>query len=78
LATIVSNANQDTKREEKPKDVFQQGSDRQPMSLVREFAYFIVEYKAWWMIPLLIIFGLMGLLVWLAPTGATPFIYTLF
>jgi hypothetical protein len=52
--------------------------DHKPLSLVREFALFIKENKAWWMIPILLVFGLLGVLVMLSSTGAAPFIYTLF
>lgn len=48
------------------------------LSLFREFVLFIRENKAWWMIPILLVLGLVGLLVVLSSTGAAPFIYTLF
>ena len=53
------------------------GNDKQP-GLIREFAVFILENKAWWMVPIAVVLGLMGLFVYLSPTGAAPFIYTLF
>lgn len=53
------------------------GEQKQP-SLVGEFVSFIWENKAWWMIPILLVFGLIGILVLLSSTGAAPFIYTLF
>jgi hypothetical protein len=53
------------------------GEEKQP-SLVGEFVSFIWENKAWWMIPILLVFGLIGILVLLSSTGAAPFIYTLF
>ena len=53
------------------------GEEMQP-SLVGEFVSFIWENKAWWMIPILLVFGLIGILVLLSSTGAAPFIYTLF
>ncbi len=53
------------------------GSDK-PLSLVQEFYYFIIENKAWWLVPILVVLGLLALLVALAPTGAAPFIYSLF
>jgi hypothetical protein len=57
---------------------FEQKRDEKPVSLIGEFVHFIVEYKAWWMIPIILCLGLIALLVALAPTGAAPFIYTLF
>lgn len=53
------------------------GQQRQ-ISLFSEFALFIRENKAWWMIPIVLVLGMMGLLVVLSSTGAAPFIYTLF
>jgi hypothetical protein len=47
-------------------------------SLVSEFWYFLMQNKKWWLLPILLLMGLMGLLVLLSGTGAAPFIYTLF
>lgn len=60
------------------KNEFEQEGDEKPLSLVQEFMQFIVENKKWWLIPILLSFGLIGLLVVLSSTGAAPFIYTLF
>jgi hypothetical protein len=37
-----------------------------------------MDNKAWWMLPIVVMLGLIGLLVALGSTGAAPFIYTLF
>jgi hypothetical protein len=47
-------------------------------SLLQEFAVFVVDNRAWWMIPILVVFALVGILLLLTSTGAAPFIYTLF
>ncbi len=57
---------------------FEEQADQQQLSLAAEFWLFIKENKAWWMVPILIAFGVLGLLVLLSATGAAPFIYTLF
>ena len=57
---------------------FEQAGNDKPLSLVQEFAIFVTENKKWWLIPLLLAFGLIGVLVTLGATGAGPFIYTLF
>lgn len=57
---------------------FEELGREKPMSLVGEFVLFIQENKAWWMIPIMVVLGLIGLLVALSSTGAAPFIYTLF
>ena len=46
--------------------------------LVGEFVYFLKTSKKWWLLPLLVILGAFGLLVFLSGTAAAPFIYTLF
>jgi hypothetical protein len=57
---------------------FEQLADQQELSLVGEFWVFIKENKAWWMVPILLVLGGLGILVMLSSTGAAPFIYTLF
>jgi Family of unknown function (DUF5989) len=47
-------------------------------SLIIEFVYFLGQNKKWWLLPILLVMGLVGILVLLAGTGAAPFIYTLF
>jgi hypothetical protein len=39
---------------------------------------FLKHTKKWWLLPILLVFLLVGALVILAGTGAAPFIYTLF
>jgi hypothetical protein len=47
-------------------------------SLLREFWDFLAANKLWWMVPILVSLGVLGLLVFLTQTAAAPFIYTLF
>jgi hypothetical protein len=56
---------------------FEQLADERQSTLVEEFWFFLIENKKWWMIPILIVFALLGLLIALAATGAAPFIYPL-
>ena len=60
------------------KTEFEQAADEKSLSIVQEFGVFIVENKAWWMVPIVLVLGLVGLLVLFGSTGAAPFIYTLF
>ena len=57
---------------------FERLGEEDQLSLISEFILFINENKAWWMIPILLVLGLVGILVVLSSTGAAPFIYTLF
>lgn len=43
-----------------------------------EFWDFLRTSKKWWMLPILLVFLLLGLLIVLTQTAAAPFIYTLF
>lgn len=61
-----------------PRSQFEQLGDEPELSLIGEFWVFIKENKAWWMIPILLVLGGLGILVVLSSTGAAPFIYTLF
>jgi len=49
------------------------------LSIVRELFVFLWKNKLWWMIPMIVIFLLLGLLIFLTQSSAVvPFIYTLF
>ena len=69
---------QDKKPQPSDSSAFEKLDEKKQLSLAKEFLVFIVENKAWWMIPIVFVFGLVGLLVALVSTGAAPFIYTLF
>lgn len=60
------------------KNEFERLGEEQELSLVDEFWVFVKENKAWWMVPILLVLGGLGVLVALSSTGAAPFIYTLF
>jgi hypothetical protein len=57
---------------------FLQANKEKQLNLVQEFTLFVMENKKWWLIPILVVFALVGLLVMLGSSGAAPFIYTLF
>jgi hypothetical protein len=69
---------------DQPKQTSTQGSDflaeaghDKQGGLVAEFIAFMRENKAWWMAPILIVLGLVGVLLVLGATGVAPFLYTL-
>lgn len=66
------------KKDSQQPNEFEQLGHEQELSLIGEFWVFIKENKAWWMIPILLVLGGLGILVMLSSTGAAPFIYTLF
>jgi len=57
---------------------FEQAGQEKQLSLVEEFFVFVTDNKKWWLIPILLVFAVLGLLVTLGATGAAPFIYALF
>ena len=66
------------KKSAEDRNEFERLGEGDQLSLISEFILFIIENKVWWMIPILLVFGLVGILVALTSTGAAPFIYTLF
>lgn len=50
------------------------------MELIKEFAAFLVERKAWWMAPIIIVLLALGLLIVFTEGNAAlaPFIYAVF
>lgn len=59
------------------RDIEQMADEAQP-SLLAEFLDFLAHNKKWWLLPILLVIGMVGLLAWFAGSGAAPFIYTLF
>ena len=57
---------------------FEDLNNEEQLPLWREFLLFIVENKKWWMIPIILVLGLVSLFVLLTTTGAAPFIYTIY
>lgn len=48
-------------------------------NIIKELFSFLWENKLWWMMPIIIVFILLGLLIWLAQSSSVvPFIYALF
>ena len=60
------------------KSEFEQAGGEERLSLVQEFGVFLMENKKWWLLPILLVMGMVTLLVFLSGTAATPFIYALF
>ncbi len=60
------------------KNEFEQAGEDQELSFFREFLVFLVEKKAWWIVPIVVVLGGVGLLALFSATGAAPFIYALF
>lgn len=46
--------------------------------IVSEFFAFMKDNAKWWLIPFLVVFGLLGVIIVLGGTGVAPFIYAMF
>ncbi|MFT5324912.1 MAG: hypothetical protein ACI8P0_002778 [Planctomycetaceae bacterium] len=57
---------------------FAEAAEEEQPGLVREFAEFLIESKAWWLTPIIIVLLLVGLLVVLSGSVVAPFIYPIF
>lgn len=61
-----------------PENQFAQQAEQQSVGIVREFIDFLRYNKAWWLTPIVVVLLLVGSLMFLAATGAAPFIYAIF
>jgi hypothetical protein len=59
-------------------DDFLQAAGEKERGIVAEFIAFMAENKMWWLAPILIVFGLLGILLLAAGSSIAPFIYALF
>ena len=55
---------------------FQSESQRSRSGFFAELWGFLKHNKKWWLLPILIVIGLVGALAAFSATGAGPFIYT--
>ncbi len=61
-----------------PTTEFEKAARQTPPSLPAQFLIFLAENKKWWLLPIVMVLGILGLLSLVASTGAAPFIYTMF
>lgn len=59
-------------------DSFEQASQSNRGGLFADLIAFMAENAKWWLIPIVIVLGLLGLLIVVSATGAGPFLYALF
>ena len=57
---------------------FELASGERDLPFVAEFVLFLKENKKWWLLPILILIGIVVLFAVLAQTGAGPFVYPMF
>jgi len=59
-------------------DDFAKEAQAGQVGFFREFIDFLAHNKKWWITPIIIVLGIVGMLVMLGGTAVAPFIYTLF
>ena len=64
--------------QEQQNNSFEDAGKDAHQGIVGEFFGFMKDNAKWWLIPFLIVFGLLGILLIAGATGAAPFIYALF
>lgn len=60
------------------KNAFESAANEDRIGIVQEFLLFLKDNKKWWLLPIILVMGLVGMLALFAGTGAAPFIYTMF
>ena len=58
-------------------ETFEQASQSAETGLFSDLFAFMAENAKWWLTPIVVVLGLLGVLIVLGATGAAPFIYTL-
>jgi uncharacterized protein YdaL len=66
-------------KEQNQASEFSQAAEEKSQGLVAEFFEFLLHNKKWWLTPIIVVLGLVGLIiVFGGGSAAAPFIYTLF
>ena len=62
-----------------PPSEFEKAAAAQSRSgFLGEFGDFLKTNKKWWLLPIIALFLILALLIFLSSTGVAPFIYTVF
>jgi hypothetical protein len=61
-----------------PNEFEKAAREQQSAGFLREFFGFLKQNKKWWLLPIVIVFILLGLLILMGNTVLAPFIYTIF
>jgi hypothetical protein len=64
--------------EKPPSDLERAARDESKAPLLKDFWYFLIREKRWWLTPIVIVLLLLGLLVWFSSSAIAPFVYSLF
>jgi hypothetical protein len=65
-------------KKEQPSEFESAAATQSNRGFLGELWGFLKSNKKWWLIPIFVVFLILGLLILLSGTGLAPFIYTLF
>ncbi|MDA0589748.1 MAG: DUF5989 family protein [Planctomycetota bacterium] len=74
----MSDQTSDEKTETTSSVSFEEAAEEKQPGIVVEFLEFLVESKAWWLTPIIVVLLLVGLLIALSSSVVAPFIYPIF
>jgi Family of unknown function (DUF5989) len=57
------------------KHEFEKAAEAERLSLAAEFWLFLKENKKWWLLPILLVFGLIAVFAMMLSSGLAPFLY---
>ncbi len=78
-APLLRRLEQEPDMEESPRNPFEEAArEKQDGNVSWELLAFLKENRKWWLLPILILLGLLGVLIALSGSAAAPFIYSLF
>ena len=65
-------------QEQEQETEFEQAASKRRRGMASEVSSFVWRNKRWWMIPMILVLGLLGLVILLGSSGTGAFIYPLF
>ena len=60
------------------KQSFEEAAEQGEVGIIGEFVGFMRDNAKWWLIPFLLVFGILAIAIIAGGSGIAPFIYTLF
>ena len=67
-----------TRMSQPPANEFEKAAAQARGGFLSDLWGFLKTNKKWWLLPIFVVFLILGLLILLSSTGVAPFIYTLF
>lgn len=75
---IMTQSDDDSKQEEPQGAIVDRPHPKIRQNILLEFLYFIKTEKKFWLIPILVLLGVLGVLILVGNSSFAPFLYPLF